>query len=366
MVLSRAPGLACWLVPVAELAGVARHVLDVTAAGIPGWRIVVLCPEGPLAETLRAREVPVVTGAFSPTDGARRAVPAVRRALLRLRPDLLHTHLAFADLTGVAAITGLRSGRGKRMKLVSTEHGISGVRGLYQSSPASARVRSAAHRARLHRTDRVLAVSASTREQILTQWGHSAEISVLPNEVDAPTAVPEPRPGLRVLSLSRLAPEKRIDALLHAMATVVEERPEARLTIAGDGPERERLVALARELGVEEHVDLPGFVDAGEALTTHDVVVQLSVWENLSYTLLDAVAHGLGVVATDVGGNREIVPARCLVAAEDAEGVAAAILDQGLELERRPSSETPGTSDAEGGTARMTGRVAEAYAEVVA
>lgn len=366
MVLSRAPGLACWLVPVAEIAGVARHVLDVTAAGIPGWRVIVLCPEGPLAEELHARGVPVVTGEFSPADGARRAVPAVRRALRRLRPELLHTHLAYADLTGVAAVTGLRSGRGERMRLVSTEHGISGVRGLYQSSPASARARAAAHRARLQRTDRVLAVSASTREQIAAQWGNGAEITVLPNEVDVPAGAPAPRPGLRVLSLSRLAPEKRIDALLHAMVRVVQEHPEARLTLAGDGPEREKLLSLVRELRLEEHVDLPGFVDAREALASHDVVAQLSLWENLSYTLLDAVAHGLGVVATDVGGNREIVPTRCLVAAEDTGAVAAVILEQGLELASRPGAERAGAVESGSGTARMTARIAEAYEEVVA
>ena len=115
--------IALWCVPVADLGGVARHVLDAARAGIPGWRVVVLCPEGPLAEALRGMGAPVVTGPVSPADGTTAAVRTIRRSLQRLRPDLLHTHLAFADLAGVAAATGLRSGRGERIRLVSTEHG---------------------------------------------------------------------------------------------------------------------------------------------------------------------------------------------------------------------------------------------------
>ncbi|MGO1686210.1 MAG: glycosyltransferase family 1 protein, partial [Brachybacterium sp.] len=86
--------------PVADLAGVARHVLDAVQAGIPGWRIILLCPEGALAEQLRELNAPVLTGPVAPADGAVKATRTIRRTLRRLRPDLLHTHLAFADLAG--------------------------------------------------------------------------------------------------------------------------------------------------------------------------------------------------------------------------------------------------------------------------
>jgi hypothetical protein len=229
--------IALWCVPVADLGGVARHVLDATRAGIPGWRVVVLCPEGPLAEELRAQGTPVVTGPVSPADGTRAAVRTIRRTLHRLRPDLLHTHLAFADLAGVAAVTGLRSGRGRRIRLISTEHGISGVRGYYQAGTTQAQVKAGAHRARLVRTDRVIAVSDSTAEQIAAQWGSGRKVTVIRNGVDLPENPPTPRPGLRVLSLARLSPEKNIDQLLRAFALVAGERPDARLTIAGRGQE---------------------------------------------------------------------------------------------------------------------------------
>lgn len=333
---SGADRTALWCVPVADLAGVARHVLDAVQAGIPGWRIILLCPEGALAEQLRELNTPVLTGPVAPADGAVKATRTIRRTLRRLRPDLLHTHLAFADLAGIAAVAGLRAGSGRRIRVVSTEHGISGVRGYYQSSPAKARMRSAAHRARLLRTDRVIAVSESTAQQVRAQWGSGAKVGVIRNGVVRPENAPVPQPGLRILSLSRLAPEKRIDQLIRAFAFVAAEHPEASMTIAGEGPEEHALKRLAGSLGLETRVQFPGHVDPAQALAEHDVVAQLSVWENLSYTLLDATAHGLGVVATDVGGNREIVPELCLVDAEDLSSVARAIIDQGENTRSRP------------------------------
>ncbi|AXK46855.1 glycosyltransferase [Brachybacterium saurashtrense] len=361
MVLSGAGAVrtALWVVPVAELGGVARHVLDTVHAGVPGWRLVVLCPEGPLAERLRALGAAVLTGPVSPAAGTLRAVRTLRRALRTLRPALLHTHLAFADLAGVTAATGIRTADGRRLPVVSTEHGIAGVPGLYRPGAAQAHLRQAAHRARLHRTDRVIAVSDSTAAQIAAQWGRARQVTVIRNGVDLPSPPTAPRPGLRVLSLSRLAPEKRIDRLLDAFAVVAASHPEARLTIAGDGPEAGALQARARQLQISERVRFPGHVEADAALREHDVVVQLSAWENLSYTLLDAVAHGLGVVATDVGGNREIVPSRCLTDAADPQAVAAAIVEQGMERERRPEAHRPG-----GSVAAMCARIAFVYEEL--
>lgn len=357
---SGADRTALWCVPVADLAGVARHVLDAVQAGIPGWRIIVLCPEGALAERLHELNAPVLTGPVAPADGAASATRAIRRTLRRLRPDLLHTHLAFADLAGIAAVAGLRAGSGRRIRVVTTEHGISGVRGYYQSSPAKARLRAAAHRARLLRTDRVIAVSESTAQQISEQWGSGAKVSVIRNGVNRPENAPVPQPGLRILSLSRLAPEKRIDQLIRAFALVAAEHPKASMTIAGEGPEEHALKRLAGSLGLEARVQFPGHVDPAQALAEHDVVAQLSVWENLSYTLLDAVAYGLGVVATDVGGNREIVPERCLVDVDDLAGTARVIVDQGRDLRVRPADETVQNP------AGMCAAVADAYEEATA
>ena len=94
--------------------------------------------------------------------------------------------------------------------------------------------------------------------------------------------------------------------------------------------------ARAAGLGLRDAVDLAGFVDGFAGLGVVDVVAQLSVWENCSYTILDAIRSGCGVVATDVGGNAELLPSRCLVPPGDIDAAAAALVRQGSDPEQRP------------------------------
>lgn len=328
--------LVLWYTPVANIAGVGRHILDVAREGIPGFHLVFALPEGPLAEKLRAQGAAVVTGHYGVEAGAARAVRDLRYLLRTLSPRIIHTHLAFADLVAVAAVTGMKVADGTRIKVVSTEHGIAGDSRLYQANWMSAGVKKRLHALRLHRTDHVIAVSDSTREQILRQWGSGAPISVIRNGIDrCPSEVRKREPGMRFLSLARLSHEKQIDKALQAFALVAKDHPDARFTIAGEGPERAQLENLVARQGLENRVTFPGFLDAREAFAGHDVVVQLSAWENLSYTLLDAVNRGLGVVATPVGGNGEIVGAHGLVQADDTRAVAAAMVIQARDVGQR-------------------------------
>ena len=310
------PPLALWVIPVGDFGGVARHVVDTARAGIPGHRLVVLCPEGPLAERLRQIGAPVLTGAFGPDAGPVASARTLRRAVRTLRPAVVHTHLAYADIIAAGVLAADRS-----VTLISTEHGIAADASVYHRSPVKAKMTAAVHHARLRRADEVIAVSNSTREVMSRRWAPSCPVTVIPNGVDIEAVrdvvgAPERRAlgeGLRLLSLSRLSPEKRIDALLRTMPALLDRDAHATLTVAGTGPEEQALKDLASDLGVADSVRFPGFVDPWEAMRDHDVVVQLSAWENLSYTLLDAVAAGLDVVATDVGGNREIVGPQSLV-----------------------------------------------------
>lgn len=338
MVLSAEPSwgrnqTALWVVPVPDLGGVARHVLDVARVGLPGWRLVVLCPEGPLAERLRELGSAVIAVPFGPSVGFTNSVSALRTNILRLRPDVVHSHLAYADVVAAAAVLGLES------KLVTTEHGIAGDDAVYHASAWKSRLKALMHRIRLRRADAVIAVSEATKNAMLTKWKPRQTIAVIPNGVDGQEIrrrVDELRltsrddSGLRILSLSRLAPEKGLDILLRAFALVLEQNTEARLTVAGEGPDRSSLEALANKLGISGAVDFPGFVEPLAAMSNADVLVQLSVWENCSYTLLDAVCAGIGVVATDVGGNPEIVPFSALVGESSPGAVARSILTQAV------------------------------------
>jgi glycosyltransferase involved in cell wall biosynthesis len=186
------------------------------------------------------------------------------------------------------------------------------------------------------------------------KW-HSQSVVVIPNGVDPPPPKP-PTAGIRVLSLARLAPEKRVNDLVSAFALVARDRDEATLTIAGIGPEEERLRCQVQASAMTDRVTFAGFVDATAALDAADVVVQLSVWENCSYTLLDAVGHGLGVVASPVGGNSEILPRGCLVEAGDHGQVARRIVEQGTDLSTRPRLPNGWPT-----TTSMAALIAEAY-----
>ncbi|PRY63213.1 glycosyltransferase involved in cell wall biosynthesis [Knoellia remsis] len=327
------PPTALWVVPVAELGGVARHVLDVARAGIPGYRLVVMCPEGPLADELRQREQPVVTGDLGPSAGLARSVRTVRRVVRALRPAVVHSHLSHADITCAVATVGLDTA------LVSTEHGIAADRGLYQASSARARLMVAVHTARMRRFDAVIAVSRATADLVRSTWLAGSRVRVVHNGVDRPAQATERRDvrdGIHVVSLSRLAPEKGLDDLIDAFALVARDDPGARLTLAGTGELRDALTAKVAGSGLMERVSLPGHVDPGPLLAQGDVLVQLSRSENMSYSILDAAAAGLGVVATAVGGNPEVLPPRCLVDAADPEQVARTIREQATDPGLRP------------------------------
>ena len=321
---------ALWVVPVSDLAGVARHVLDVARAGLPGWRLAVLAPPGPLPDRLRDLGAEVHEGPFGPDHGLRASVTTLRRVVRRVRPAVVHSHLAYADI-----VVGLAAGRGPR--LVTTEHGIARDDVVYHRSGTRTRAMAAVHTARLRRFDAAIAVSRATADAMADKWHPRIPVTVIPNGVEPLAPRPPRAPGLRILSLARLAPEKRLPALLDAFAVLRGDHPEARLTLAGTGPEEAALRAHAHRLCLGDAVSMPGFVDPEPAMAEHDVLAMLSVWENCSYALLDAACRGMGVVASDVGGNPEVLPPVSLVHADDTTAVAAALARQGLDLSSRPS-----------------------------
>ncbi|GIV81030.1 MAG: hypothetical protein KatS3mg051_0384 [Anaerolineae bacterium] len=109
-----------------------------------------------------------------------------------------------------------------------------------------------------------------------------------------------------LLTVARLVPWKGIDHLIRALSAV----PEARLLVAGDGPDENRLRSLADEAGVTGRVTFLGRVSR-ERLTLYfcaaDYVALYSGYEGLSHVLLEALAAGTPVIASDKGGNPELV-----------------------------------------------------------
>lgn len=132
------------------------------------------------------------------------------------------------------------------------------------------------------------------------------------------------------ISVARLSAEKDFPTLLRAIPYVVSAIPDFELKIVGGGPERERLDQLTGELGIRDCVELMGErTDVPLLLREAGFFVSSSLTEGISLTLLEAMAVGLPVVATAVGGNPEIVlPGKTgqLVPAGDSAALAEAII----------------------------------------
>lgn len=114
----------------------------------------------------------------------------------------------------------------------------------------------------------------------------------------------------RFVAVGRLAAQKNFSMLIEAFAAGAPE--DAELTIYGDGPEREMLTGRIEELGLAGRINLPGFVsDMPAELIKHDTFLLSSLWEGFGHVIVEALAAGLPVIATDCPyGPRDILKNR--------------------------------------------------------
>lgn len=163
------------------------------------------------------------------------------------------------------------------------------------------------------RFDRIVAGSSSLGESLRRRYGSKVVTVTYGIDVENVPRGEEALAVRRKLNISadaivvatilRLSPEKGHKYLLEALPGVVRDFPAVKVLIVGEGPSRRELEELSRALGVKEHVAFTGFYpDAGEIFSIADIVVQPSLRETLSIALLEALAHGKPVVATEVGG----------------------------------------------------------------
>ena len=143
-----------------------------------------------------------------------------------------------------------------------------------------------------------------------TLRGRPSQIETILNPVVETTLLDEPRlaeprPANAVpliFGVGRLVEAKNFATLIRAFALLRARRP-ARLALLGEGPERRRLEALARRLGVADDVDFCGdVVGVADRMRRADLVVSSSLWEGLQATLVESLAVGCPVVATDCPG----------------------------------------------------------------
>jgi glycosyltransferase involved in cell wall biosynthesis len=180
-------------------------------------------------------------------------------------------------------------------------------------------------------TDRFVCVSADGARQAVRHGVSPRIVRVLHNGIDLTRFEPPAfREGGPVVTVARLSPEKDVATLLKAAALATAGDPALRLEIAGDGPCGAELRRQAGKLGLSGRVCFHGETrDVPALLARAGLFVLPSRTEGVSLTLLEAMASGLAVVATRVGGNPEVVAdgeTGLLVPPGDPAALAAAIL----------------------------------------
>jgi len=312
--------------------GGAERVLITLVSGLDSkrFRPVVCCltKKGRMAAELEARGIPVA---------AMNKRPKIDLAMLfRLRQmmreqkiAIVHTHVFTANLWGrlAAILAGVPV-------LITHEHSTFTVENRYRRWIESGLMR---------RTHKMIAVSENLRRRLVSEGRL------------APDAVMTIHNGLRLHSsrlnetrreqlrqelglqkfahligtVGRFEPRKNYPLLIAAMTMVLQRHPDTALLMIGAGPEEEKLRQQARDAGINEKVIFTGYrSDIADLLGVMSTFCLSSTTEGISMAILEALLGGVPVVATQVGGNPEIIPDReygVLVPSGDATALAAAL-----------------------------------------
>jgi glycosyltransferase involved in cell wall biosynthesis len=255
--------------------------------------------------------------------------------LKRLRPSIVHLHTYKAGVIGSisARLAGVKS-------IIFSPHGhifekganIPGVpKGRFRLQLLYWLVRFAKEC-----SDRIVTLSEIDKlSHLRLGLGRSYKYCVIRNGIDPSElrgirSIAETPFGLRIGTLGRLVSEKGQKYLIKAFDLVRKHHPQAILFIGGEGPLRKELARLVEELQLQDCVNFLGEVEHPRKLLEKiDIYVQPSLYESQGLSIMEAMAAGIPVIATDVGGVRDLVldgQTGILVPARDPQLLADAIL----------------------------------------
>jgi len=229
----------------------------------------------------------------------------LRRLLLQLKPQILHTWLPTANTLGGIAATQCRI-----PALIAAERAADVWKGPF---------RRWLDRRLEPRTTRIICNAGAIREFLVNRVGlHAQKITVIPNGLDldefdaaakrACSPFPERPPGLLLGTVGRLEPQKGTTHLITAMTKLPPSAAGAQLWLIGSGPDLPALSKQVADAGLENRVHFLGpRNDVPALLKQLDLFVLPSLWEGLPNAALEAMAAGRAVVATNVHGTPEAV-----------------------------------------------------------
>ncbi|NLV15444.1 glycosyltransferase [Haloarcula argentinensis] len=268
-----------------------------------------------------------------PGVGIGASIPALVRYLRRQSPQILFSQMTYAN--DIHMISKILSGADTIT--ISTIHNTLGM----QEEPKEKLVQWLQRRL-AHQSDQFVAVSEGVAESVVEYVGVDREkVSVLHNPIPVDEVQERARESVDhpwidsakldvVLGVGRLERAKNFGSLLRAFERVHAAQPDTRAIIVGRGSKRTELETLATELGIDDAVSFPGFVDNPYGyMAGADVLAMSSIHEGLPTVLIEALACGCPVVSTDCpSGPAEILKGGeygPLVDVDDDEGLAAAI-----------------------------------------
>ncbi len=294
-----------------DVGGAKTHVHTLLAGLAKTEDVLLACfMDGPFAREAEALGIPtqVFTG----------SIPSVVRQLTRLTQEqgfeILHCHGARANLIGSL----LR--RRTSLPTVSTVH--SDYRLDYMHRPLAALTYGTLNKLALRRMDNWIGVSQTTAEMLYERGFDPNRTYVISNGVPFDLPAPaldrdsylrslgfEPKEDTVVFGIAaRISPVKDMGTLIRAFAKVVRSCPSARLIIAGDGEERERMEALAAELCPAGTVAFAGWIsDTHSFYSALDVNLLTSLSEGFPYALPEGASRRCATIATRVGGIPSLV-----------------------------------------------------------
>lgn len=269
-----------------------------------------------------ARYIDALCRRLSPLDDLR-AFVRLYRELGRIRPHIVHTHMAKAGLLArsAAAVHNLLRGSAPRARIVHTYHGHV-LEGYF--SPFATKVFIGLERMLARISDRIVAISPAIRSELLQTYriGRDDQYRVVPLGFDlspfaavdagarvaARRALELPADAPVISTVGRLTAIKQHRLFLETFARVLTEHPGAIALIAGGGELADDLATHATSLGVADRVRMLGWRrDLSAIYAATDVFLLTSRNEGTPVALIEAMASGVPGVSTNVGGVKDVI-----------------------------------------------------------
>lgn len=286
-----------------NMGGAGRYLFNLLANwDYDRYEVVVACPKaGELERQLKAKGIRVFALSGGENSLEFKHVGELMRIISEEKVDIVHTH---------ASLAGRIAGKLSGCHIVMTRHGLKKVKKDIVHRVGTAIMTRAL-------TDNIIAISRAVKINLMEAGVPADMIKIIYNGLDL-DKFKDVKPRMRrdfnltggpiIGTVARLVPEKGHEYAIKAMPGVIKEFPGAHLVIIGDGPLKENLQRMSEELGVDEHVSFLGYQVQVESLEADfDVFVLPSVSEGLGLALLEAMALGKPVVASEVGGIPEVV-----------------------------------------------------------